>query len=66
MALSDVREKFHRWNCGELGALTWWWIIQVDDRFGALLGFSVRDDELLYRLVGCFRAIEDTSQIIPW
>jgi hypothetical protein len=66
LALSDICEELHRWHCGKMSALTWRRVIQVDDRLGALFGFSVREDELLDRLVRCFREIKDTSQIIPW
>lgn len=65
LALSDVCEEFHRRDCGEMGTLAWWRVIQVYNRVGTLLGFSVRDDEFLQQLVGRFRAIEDTSHIIP-
>lgn len=66
MALPDVRKEFYRWDRGELGPPAWWWVVQVDNRVGTLLGFGVRDDEFLHRLVGRFRAIEDTSHIVPW
>ena len=66
LALSDIGEELHRWYRGKLGALTWGWVIQVNDRFGSLLGFGVREDELFGRLVRCFRAIKHTSQVIPW
>ena len=66
LTLSDVRKELHCWNCGQLGAAAWRWVIQVNDRVGTLLGLGVRDDEFLYRFVGSLRAIEDTPHIIPW
>ena len=48
LTLSDVREELHCWNCGQLGAAAWRWVIQVNDRVGTLLGLGVRDDEFLY------------------
>lgn len=66
LILSDIREELHRRDRRELCALAWRWVVQVDDRAGALLGPGVREDEFLHRLIGRFRAIEDTSHVIPW
>ena len=65
LALSDVRKELHRRDCWELCALTWRWVIQVDNGAGTPLRLSVWEDEFLHRLVGRLRTIEDTSHVIP-